>query len=176
MRIKQARYELARDGEQLLHLVLIGPCEDECRKLEERLDKGENVEMAFSSSRRSLDQNSFYWVLVGRIAKYIEASTIEVHNTMLRRYGVPKLMDGQMMYVMLPDTEEVERKTLGDMTTHLRPTSQTKEGKQNVTFRVYVIMKGSSEMDTNEMASLINGAQSECREMGLPWQVPWEVL
>lgn len=173
MKIKQARYYLNNDGEQELRLLLSGNCEEECRQVEQKLDDGKEVNISFHSGKRSLDENSYYWLLVGKIAKAISASLNEVHNTMLRRYGVP--MDvGGLVYAFIPDTDEGERSTLMSETYHLKPTSNVREGKNGTDYRAYIIMKGSSQLDTTEFARLIDGTISECEQMGIDARKPWE--
>ena len=173
MRVVNVRYQLTPSGEQMLTAILKGNCEATCREMELRCDEGKEVYLTFSRGKRSRDQNSFYWVLVGRLAKALNTSMNEVHNTMLRRYGVPYTVDGQIIYAFLPDTEETEKKTLMEETHHLKPTSNVKEGKGDVNYRAYILLKGSSQMETDEMAHLIEGIQSELKEMQLPYESLW---
>lgn len=177
MRVKQIRYTVNADGEQILSILLSGNCEEECRRLEADIDSGKQMQVFFSqdTTKRSLDENAYYWVLVGRIAKAIGSSMTEVHNLNLRRYGVPFLVDGKTVYAYLEDTPEVEKSVLQNETVHMKPTSSVKEGNGGRMYRAYMILKGSHDMDTTEMSVLIDGAISECREMGLPYQKPWEM-
>lgn len=174
MRAEQVRYQLLKDGTQLLTMVLKGNCESECRKVEQMCDEGKEVNLSFSSGKRSLDENAFYWVLIGRIAKALTIPISQVHNQMLRRYGVPMIRDGEIWYAVIPDTEESEKTALLDEINHLKPTSRIIPGKGGTDFRVYMLMKPSHEMDVSEMAALIDGVQSELKEMGLPYRKPWE--
>jgi hypothetical protein len=160
----------------MLSILLVGNCEKECRELEALIDSGKQVTVSFTQdSKRSLDENAYYWVLTGRIAKAIGSSITEVHNMNLRRYGAPQLFDGKVAYAYLEDTPEVEKSVLQNETVHMKPTSSVKEGKNGKTFRAYMILKGSHDMDVSEMSALIDGAISECRELGLPNKKPWEV-
>lgn len=176
MRVKGARYSVEKDGEQILTLLLSGNCEEECRQLEADIDSGKQVKAFFSQdAKRTLDENAYYWVLVGRIAKTIGSSLSEVHNTNLRRYGTPQLFDGKVAYAYLEDSPEVEKSVLQNETVHMKPTSSVREGKNGKMFRAYMILKGSHEMSVSEMSALIDGCISECKEMGLPYRKPWEV-
>ena len=176
MVIKQARYQIDKDGEQVLTLLLTGDCEKECRQLEADVDSGRQMKVSFSQEtvKRTMDENSYYWLLTGRIAKAIGSSLSEVHNLNLRRYGVPFTVDEKIVYAYLEDSTEVEKSVLQNETVHLKPTSSVREGNKGKMFRAYMIMKGSSEMSVQEMAALIDGCVSECREMGLPYKKPWE--
>ena len=176
MNIKQARYQIDSDGEQILTLLLTGDCERECRQLEADLDSGRQMKVSFSqeTTKRTLDENSYYWLLTGRIAKAIGSSLSEVHNLNLRRYGVPFTVDGKVVYAYLEDAPETEKSALQNEFVHMRPTSSVREGNKGKMFRAYMIMKGSSEMSVSEFAALIDGVISECKEMGLEYRKPWE--
>lgn len=176
MKIVELRYRIDPDGTQHVDMVVSGNCEKECAELEEALDSGKNISAYFSqdADKRSLDQNSLYWSLVARIAKATGASMSEIHNINLRRYGSPFNVDNQLVFAYLEDSPEVEKSVLQNETVHMKPTSSVREGNKGKMFRAYMIMKGSSEMTVQEMAALIDGCVSECREMGLPYKKPWE--
>lgn len=125
--------------------------------------------------KRSLNANAYYWVLVGKIADAIQASQAVVHNLLLRRYGVLDTIDGETLTVFIPDTPEAEEQALNDELRHMRPTSHTKTGKDGRSRRAYRLMKGSSKYDTKEFSTLLDGAISEAKEMGIETLPPEEV-
>ena len=51
--------------------------------------KGKDLEISVKVFRqkRSLDQNSYAWVLIGKMADKLRTSKDEVYLTMLKRYG-----------------------------------------------------------------------------------------
>lgn len=53
------------------------------------------VEIKRHRKRRSLDQNSMYWSVLGQIAKALNISNNHAHNLMLRRYGAVETIDGK---------------------------------------------------------------------------------
>lgn len=116
--------------------------------------------------KRSITANAYYWVLVGKIAEYINQPQSVVHNMLLRAYGVLDIVDGDSMTVFVPDTEEAANEVLRKETYHLRPTSKVIDGKKG-RLRAYRIMLGSSYYDTKQFSTLLDGAISECKEMGL---------
>lgn len=132
-----------------------------------RLDKTYDIEIKQHRERRSLDANSYYWVLITKIAKKLRISNNRDHNIMLRRYGVPEEINNQLVYLVLPDVDEAEEKALESETYHIKPTSQVKTGKDGKLYRTYIMLKGSSAYDTAEMSRLINGIVDECKEMGI---------
>lgn len=116
---------------------------------------------------RSLSANAYYWVLVGKLSELTGQPNAVIHNLLLRRYGVAEIVGGQLLTVMVPDTDEAERETLEKEIYHLKPTSKLKEGKDGRMFRAYILLKGSSDFDTKEMARLIDGTIEECKEVGI---------
>lgn len=128
------------------------------------------VEIKERRNKRSLTANAYYHVLVYQVAQYLGVSTTRVHNMMLRRYAPPMLVDGKLLYAMVPDTEESEETALEMETLHIKPTAQTR-GE----YRGYIVLKGSHLFDTKEMAALINGIVDECHQMGIETRPQEEV-
>ena len=126
-------------------------------------------------SRRSLDANAYYWLLLGKLGDALRTSKSELHNIMLRRYGQFYIVDGQAVYIVIPDSEEAQKKVDNDEHFHLRPTSQVKMGKDRKMYRTYMLLKGSHEFDTREMSILIDGLVSECKEAGIETATPEEI-
>lgn len=131
-----------------------------------------DIEIKKHRERRSLDANAYYWVLITKAAKRLRISNNRAHNLMLRRYGALEVIDGQVVYLVLPDTDEAEERALESETYHIRPTSQVKAGKDGKQYRTYIMLKGSSDYDTAEMSRLINGIVDECKEMGIETMPP----
>lgn len=117
--------------------------------------------------KRSLDANALYWSLLNQLATALNTSTSELHNIMLRRYGQPERYGEQFVYVVLPETDDAQKKADNAETYHVKPTSQIKEGKDGIMYRTYMLLRGSSTYDTKEMARLIDGLISECNEAGI---------
>lgn len=135
------------------------------------IDALRDTELAISlkkwRNRRSLTANAYYWVLVSKIADYIHAPQGEVHNRLLRDYGQLEMVDGSLLTVMVPETQEAMARVDRAELYHLKPTGHMVEGKDGRQFRAYFVIKGSSEYDTKEMATLIDGAVQEAQEMGI---------
>lgn len=130
---------------------------------------GEDVDLNVKKYRkgRGLSANALYWASLAQLAHKLGVSNAYLHNVMLRRYGQPERFEDQVVYIMLPDTEEAEKKALEADTYHLRPTSQTKPGKDGLTYRAYMLMRGSSTYNTEEFSRLLDGLLDSCREMGI---------
>lgn len=124
--------------------------------------------------KRSLDANAYYWQLLSKLAEQIKVSKPHLHNLLLRRYGQPEIIDGQMVYLVLPDSDSGSKKADEAETYHIRPTAQVKDGTDGLQYRTYIMLRGSSTYDTKEMSELIDGLVSECREQGIETLPPEE--
>lgn len=138
---------------------------------------GSDVDVSIKKARkkRSLDANGYYWQLSGKLAEALKISKPRLHNQLLRRYGQLEIVEGRAVYIILPDTEEVEKKVDEDEVLHLRPTAQVKEGKGGLMYRTYMLLKGTHDYNTKEMSVLIDGLVSECKEAGIETATPEEI-
>jgi hypothetical protein len=127
------------------------------------------------NEKRSLDANAYYWLLIGKLSKVQNISTTYCHNIMLRRYGVLEEIDGKPVYLVIPDTDEAEKKADEAETYHIKPTSNVREGNDGKMYRTYMLLKGSSQYDTAEMSRLISGLVDECRQCGIETLTPAEL-
>lgn len=127
-----------------------------------------SVEIKRYRRKRSLDANAYHWVLVGKLAKVLGMSNAEVHNMALRGYGQPEIYEGKGVYMTIPDTDDARRKVDNAMDYHLSPTSQVREGNDGVMYRTYKLLRGSHTYNTEEMARLIDGMITMCKEAGIP--------
>ena len=154
------------DGAEGLRLTLRTPRAKEIAA-RAKPDKTYTVELKEYRKTRSLDQNALYWAVLGQLAKELGISNPEAHNLMLRRYGQLERYGEQLVYVVLPDDEDSARKADAAETYHLKPTSQTRTGKDGREYRTWMLLRGSSTYDTAEMTRLIDGLLDECRQIGL---------
>lgn len=114
-------------------------------------------------NHRSLDANSYYHVLLNKIAGRLGTSLQEVKNLTLARYGqLERDSDGRTVNMIVPDDIDVEKWA----EIHLAPTSQV-QTLNGVLYRVYKVLRGSSDLNSYEMYLLIKGTISEAREAGL---------
>lgn len=105
-------------------------------------------------SKRTLTQNAYFWVLVNAIAEKLNYSKEKVHFQMLRDYG---------------RSEVVSIRSDIDISTFFKYYLDIGNGKiNNVNFTHYRIFKGSSDMNTAEMAALLDGTVQEAQQLGIP--------
>ena len=127
-----------------------------------------SLEIKKYRARRSLDANAYYWTLITKLAAVLETSNAEQHNRMLCLYCYPENIEDKHFLVVLPDTEEAQKKVMRAEDYHLKPTSDVREGNDGISYRTYVLMRGSRTYNTEEMSRLINGLISECKDVKIP--------
>ena len=109
----------------------------------------------------------FKVLAVGNGTKVMNTSNAEMHNLMLIHYGEPEIIEGKPVYMTVPDTEDAEKKVMQATEYHLMPTSQVRQGLDGIMYRTYKLLRGSSTYDPSEMARLIDGLITSCKEAGL---------
>lgn len=120
------------------------------------------VEIKRYHPKRSLNANSYAWVLINKIANAAQSTEDEIYLQCLKDYGQSQLcavksevnVSGYFRYY-----DELEQTTV--------------KGNKFTWYRVY---KGSSEMDSAEMAKLIDGIVSEAKELGIETMTPNELF
>ena len=163
MRAKLSDLTYTRNHESVLTIVTK---EDLGEMFDDLHDSEVEVTVKKHRDKRGLSSNGLYWASLAQLAQKLGVSNARMHNVMLRRYGWPERYDDQLVYLMLPDTEEAENKALEAETYHLRPTSHVKPGRDGP-LRAYMLMRGSSTYDSLEFSRLLDGLLEECREAGI---------
>ena len=135
-----------------------------CVGYEELQDADVDIILKKHRERRSLDQNALYWAYCSELAHAVGQSLAWMHNKLLASYGYPYFVGGKVAMVVLPDGDE---SIMQSEEFHVRPTSEVREGKDGTMFRTYIVMRGSSTYNTQEMSRLIDGAEQEARNMGV---------
>lgn len=124
--------------------------------------------------KRSLDANSYYWVLVGKIAEVMNLSADEIHRRMMNDYGSWEYEeDGSPKWVIFPKSKPLPRNgyyfdTGADVTV-----KGAKSGEE--TGHAYIVIKGSHEYNSKEMARLIDGVVQECKQLDIETRTPAEI-
>ena len=111
--------------------------------------------------RRSLTQNAYYWALLNQLANAVGMSSDECHTLMLRRYGVHEVISVQSNIDVSGYFKHYDQIGYGYI-----------NGKRFTHYRIY---KGSSQMDSKEFSTLLEGLRSECEEVGIVALTPDEI-
>ena len=132
---------------------MLGNAEEVIRFLFEQ-DREKIWEIKEYKSKRSLNQNAYFYKLIGEIADNLRVSKAEIHLKLLKDYGQSEVISvlseidisGYFRYY-----EEIGKGTVN--------------GKEFTHYRIY---KGSSEMNTKEMSILLDGTVKEAEQLGIP--------
>ena len=128
---------------------------------DELKDKELEITVKPFRKRRSLDQNSYAWTLIGKMADKLRTSKDEVYLTMLRRYG-----QGGVIKVQ-PQNEEAILSAIKYYERHEKLYSDTD--------KYYRIWAGSSGYNTEEMTVFLDGIISEAKGLGSETLTPDEL-
>lgn len=119
--------------------------------------------------RRSLNANAYFHVLVNKIARAISADDEEVKINLVLQYGaLAKDSEGNTLGFKLPATADP-----GVLYKYVKEFDTRHE--DGVTFKCYLVYKRTRDLDTKEMAQLIDGTVYEAEELGIETLPPAEV-
>ncbi len=124
------------------------------------LDEDKLYELKEIKKKRTLNQNSYYWQLLNKLAKKIKIPSAELHFELIKKscpfeeYLVPEESNLRSLEYF------EERNTI------------EKNGKEFKVIRVYV---GSSLLDTSEMGILLDNLIEECKLQGIETATPEEL-
>lgn len=124
-------------------------------------DKEYDVEIKVHREKRSLNANSYAWVLISQIAEVLGASKEEIYFQELKKYG-------QSLLIPVPKGE----KPNGYFKYYEYKCTSLLNGKEA---DWYITYKGSSDFDTKEMSILINGIVEDCKELEIPTKEDLEI-
>ena len=121
--------------------------------------------------KRSLNANSYHWVLCEKMAKKLRVSKYEMHNQLMCDYGTDWLDEnGDHVYVLMKDNGSYLRQE----TMHYRPTDAT-EDRKGTQYRWFVLLLPSHLMNTQQMSCLIDGTVADAKELGIEVRTPDEI-
>ena len=107
--------------------------------------------------KRTIDQNSYYWHLVGEYCKATGESQVKVHNELLIHYGQLDIVDGLTRVLVDKDSNWY----LYTVNEHYKPSSKTIKSKKGTTLRYFYKLRGSRTYNKKEMMILIKGLINE---------------
>jgi hypothetical protein len=159
--------KIARQFSGDYEVTLIVPKQEESNmeQLNELLndEKLKECKITHKKKKRSLDANAYAWKLITEIANVLRASKDEIYVNMLKKYGQSSVVSviDEAVPIFLKSIKYWEE--FGHGITN---------GKNFTHVKVFV---GSSDYDTKEMAILIDGIVSECKELKISTLTPAEL-
>lgn len=114
--------------------------------------------------KRSLDANAYAWVLISKIAEVLCTSKEEVYELLLQRYGV--IYQDEKGPITITVAKRVDMSTVP---------GHWKKYKENDKFVSYLMIKGTSEYDSAEMAKFIDCIVDEAKHMEIETLPPNEL-
>lgn len=165
MKTTKLRWTRDKDGTWLCALVP----EREAMYALENFEEGKEytVEIKKSIKKRSLDANSYFWELVGKLAAYYRLPVSEIYRKYVREVGGNTIHLCMMKGALETFAHKWEKNGLGWQV----QTFQSKiEGCINV-----IAYYGSSEFNTEEMSRLIDMVVQDCEDAGIETLPPYRI-
>ncbi len=136
--------------------------------------KDKVFEVSEFHEKRSLNANSYYWVLVGQIAERMNLPREIVHRQLMTDYGAwEKNEDGSPKWVIFADNKPLPKDGYYFDTKAVVDVKGAKSGEEKG--RAYIVIKGSHEYNSKEMYDLIQGAVQEAKQLDIETRTPAEI-
>lgn len=155
------------------------------------LKPGIKWEVKEKKDKRSQDSNSYFWVLVNKIAKKQHLSDTEVHDKLLsENYAYYHNEEGGIDWKVSPIepnsygliVEQIKDDYAYYLDSKIRVKIQKVDGKyiinkdgDYVTGRVYWHIKGTHQMDSKEMSRILESTIFEAQQLGIETMTPAEL-
>lgn len=145
-----------------IKITFIAEDKDIENQIDEIKDKDRlQIEAKQYRAKRSLDANAYFHVLVNKLARKLGTSDDEMKIHLNLKYGtIATNDDGTKFGIKVPFGSHIEQfykycKKFGECV------------ENGITFEKYLLYKETHTLDTKEMAQLIDGVVSDCKEQGI---------
>jgi S-adenosylmethionine synthetase len=152
------------NGQYVISVQVEGDPRELCDKLK---DTQIDIEIKKHRQRRSLDANSYAWVLIGKIAEEMHVDRADVYREAIRAIG------GTSTIVCVPD-KAVETLLDGWKSKGMGWQTETMPSKIKGCTNV-VLYYGSSTYDTRQMSLLIDHLVQDAKALGIETMTPREL-
>lgn len=159
----ESKCEIASLVGDTLVIVLNGANRHELATLEQGKDY--RIKLTKWTEKRSLDSNSYAWLIISKIADKVGSSKEEIYEQMLCAYGT---VDDEV-----PPITVIAGVDMSKFADHFFRFDSRKIGDKE--FDCYLRIKGSSEMDSKEMSHFIDGIVFEAKQLGIETLPPEEI-
>lgn len=120
-------------------------------------DDEKQYEILEYKEKRSLDSNSYAWVLIVKIADILRKNKNDVYLSMLKDYGQSAII--KISSIIRP----------GEYFKYYELVNIKDD------YSYYKVFKGSSEFDSKEMSIFIDGIITEAQDLGIETKTPQEI-
>ena len=158
------------EGDMIISVRISRDDSRECLKGYDDL-KGGDVTFKVTKYRqkRSTDANAYFHLLVGKIAQKLNLGSDEVKVNMVLEYGTVDTDDeGAKVGVKLPISVDVKKY-------YEYAKWFDKRMEDGMEFNCYIFYKKTRELDSKEMARLIDGVVYEAQQLGIGTMTPSEI-
>lgn len=135
-------------------------------------DKLLSIELKYWRGKRSLNANSYFHVICGKMAEKNNISMTAQKNLLLQEYGqfdtdengnIPRLLlDDSIDHLEIPWA-------------HLYPTQEVQWANDGRLYRTFYVRRGSHTYDSKEMSTLIEGTVRDAKDLGIETMTPQEL-
>ena len=142
--------------------------DSDARELFDQLAEVEKLDIEIKKHRekRSLSANAYFHVLVNKIARVLGDSDEETKKNLVTDYGVyARGDDGLIVGFKLPESVDVSK-----IYPYTRLYKTVTEGDRK--FNCWLVYKSTHDMDSAEMAKLIDGAIEVAKGLGIETDTP----
>lgn len=157
---------ISKDFDTKKYIIELVTSESDLAFLDELRDVECDVTIKKWHPRRSLSANAYCWVLCQKLAEKLGTSKDDVYEELLQKYGY-FLIDNDKP-VVLTVSSRVDMSTIDG---HYRFYATSSDGR----FKSYIIIRGTSQYDSKEMAHFIDNLIVECKEQGIETLPPDEL-
>lgn len=139
---------------------------NEVTKCQETAKQGLKIDIDKYIEKRSLDANSYFHLLINKLAEYHGLGNDEMKIKMVLEYGtIAEMSNGQKFAIQIPKGEDITSfypyaKWYGEIVDN------------GIIKDKYILYKQTHTLNTKEMFRLIDGVIYECKEVGIKTITP----
>lgn len=170
-KIDSLRILTNEQGAVELCLTVPSSAKIEATEIKEQLLKGVELECEIRKAikKRSLDANSYFHLLVDKLAKKFNIGADEMKRKMVLDYGTIDTDDkglkiGFKLLESIPLERVCEYGKIIDTVT-----------ENGLRFNKIIVYKQTRNLNTSEMAKLIDGVVAECKDAGIETETPEQI-
>lgn len=168
MEILGTLHDLSRDWKtDQVHITFTIDNESVLQEIEKYKNSKLCIKVQKYRKKRSLDANAYLWVLCSKLAIVHETSKDEIYEEMLQKYG-ELYQDDEGNYIVITLRADIDTSKIDG---HWKYYKTSADGK----FKSYLMIKGTSQYDTSEMARFIDMVVQEAKDEGIETLPPDEL-